>query len=331
MASAVASSKVISQVGSWAGLLHLLLYSTALQACLAYDTVHTDVSNTSHYKELAGGNVLVVDRLHSNELEKRQSADNSTDPGASPVTTLNTDTGLPMPFDTSLGSNFTATTCPNYFTKFLADTTFLSCLPMSLLLQNSMSFFQAVRSPSLLEKTLDVSCSSSLAVCSPLMAKIADELILPSNCQDDYARQNPLVLQAYAGLQAYEPVYEATCLKDSSTSRYWFLQAMESSNADDSYPYYTAVGLELPAGTKASCTAGLKETMSIFAGYAMQKEQPLSQTYLGCATQVNSECGQGFASTQVQSVSKIASTSDGNRFRGDMLLVVSLLILIMLT
>lgn len=42
---------------------------------------------------------------------------------------------LPSPFDTSLGNNFTSSSCPKFFETFLSDSTFQECLPFSLLLQ----------------------------------------------------------------------------------------------------------------------------------------------------------------------------------------------------
>lgn len=310
----------------------LLLWCTTVWTtnCAAYEMTHVDVSNTSYYQELANSGTVVVDQLHYGVLGRRQSDSNSSSSDSSTTTTLNTDTGLPSPFDTSLGSNFTDSTCPTYFSTFLSDSTFLSCLPMSLLLQNSMSFFQAARSPSLLRKTLDTSCSASLAVCSPLMSKFAEQLISQGNCQDDCQRQNPLVMQAYAGLQAYEPLYQATCLKDNATGAYWFSEAMDSDNADDSYPYYTAIGLQLPAGSEPSCTDGLKATMSIFAGYAVQQNQPLSNTYLSCASQVNSKCGSDFATTQIQSVSKVNKSFGTREGCSKGLLIASFLASVML-
>lgn len=305
----------------WSLLLAITIIS---QGCVAYDMTHGDVSNTSFYKELIRQNKIVTDQLHTNALGKRQSESNSSSSDAGATTTLDTDTGLPLPFDTSLGTNFTDSTCPTYFSSFLSDSTFLSCLPISLLLQNSLSFFQAARSPTLLKKTLDTSCSASLAVCSPLMSKFAEQLVSQGNCYDDYQRQNPLVMQAYAGLQAYEPLYQATCLKDNRTGEYWFSTAMDSDNADDSYPYYTAVGLQLPTGSKPNCTDGLRATMSIFASYAVQQSQPLSSTYLSCASQINSKCGTNFAPTQVQSVSKVSKNAAIKKGIGNILLLASL-------
>jgi hypothetical protein len=42
---------------------------------------------------------------------------------------------LPHPFDTTLGNNFTTTSCPAFFNDFLSNQTFNDCLPFSLLLQ----------------------------------------------------------------------------------------------------------------------------------------------------------------------------------------------------
>lgn len=42
---------------------------------------------------------------------------------------------LPSPFDSSLGNNFTASSCPTFFQTFLGNEAFNKCLPLSLLLQ----------------------------------------------------------------------------------------------------------------------------------------------------------------------------------------------------
>lgn len=307
----------------------MLLSSTLIHSCHGYDMTAVDVSNTSYYRELTRQNVVVVDGSHGTitniqhlEQKRTQANETATNEGLTP--SLNTETGLPVPFDTSLGSNFTDAACPQFFNKFLADPTFMSCLPMSLLLQNSMSFFQAARSKSLLTETLDKSCSASLAVCSPLMLQFAAELISPTYCEKDYLQQNPLVMQAYAGLNAYEPLYQATCLKTNVSGDYCFVEAMDSISADDSYPYYTAIGLQLPAGSKPTCSTCLHNTMEIFSGYAVQTGQSLSQTYLGCALQVNQQCGESFANTQVKSVSKVQSTSSGAKLhRGSILMILA--------
>ena len=140
------------------------------------------------------------------------------------------------------------------------------------------------------------------------MTSIASQLMDNKNCGADFRNQQPLVLQAYNGLVAYEPVYKATCLKDADTTEYCFTEAVtNSSNSDDVYPYYTAIGLNLPAGGSPTCNSCLHQSMNIFAQYAVRKEQPLSSTYLGCADAVDGTCGAGFADTAV----KVGSIKSG--------------------
>lgn len=53
---------------------------------------------------------------------------------------------LPRPFDSSIGTNFTTSTCPEFFNNFLSNQTFNECLPFSLLLQVSMASSKASQS-----------------------------------------------------------------------------------------------------------------------------------------------------------------------------------------
>jgi hypothetical protein len=217
-------------------------------------------------------------------------------------------TPLPSPFDTSLGSNFTSQACPDFFNAFLNNATFEDCRPTSLLLQNSNSFFRTSRSPELLSQALDVSCAASLAQCSPLMASLASRLIEDTNCGQDYRSENPLVIQARAGLIAYEPLYRATCIKNGDTGNYCFVDAISnSSNPSDSYPYYTALGTNLPGGSRPTCNKCIQDTMEIFAGYAAMKEQPVSTTYTSTAQQIALGCGPDFVNATVP----VGTTSSG--------------------
>jgi hypothetical protein len=218
-------------------------------------------------------------------------------------------TPLPSPFDTSLGSNFTSPSCPSFFATFLGNATFRACVPVSLLLQNSNSFFRAERSPTLLAQTLDAACGASLAICSPLTADLASELLDDAHCGQDYKLQNPLVMQAYAGLVAYEPVYRATCLKDAATGSYCFDDAItNATDQADAYVYYTALGIAMPTTARPTCSPCLRDTMRIFAGYAADAAQPLARTYLGGAGQIDAACGTAFVATDV----KVGSVSDPN-------------------
>lgn len=88
----------------------------------------TLVETTS--SETASGTAAVSSAVASASSAAATSTGIATAPGSSK-------SALPQPFDTSLGANFTSTACPAYFTKFLADSTFQSCYPFSLLIQVS--------------------------------------------------------------------------------------------------------------------------------------------------------------------------------------------------
>ena len=221
-------------------------------------------------------------------------------------------TPVPVPFDTSLGSNFTSQSCPDFFNTFLANSTFKSCSPISLLLQNSNSFFQAERDATLLSETLDIACNAPLAICSPLMSSLSQELISTTNCGADYDQQNPLVMQAYNGMVAYEPIYRATCLKNPESGSYCFSEAITNASAPaDSYPYYTALGLTMPTSSRPTCDKCLQNTMAIFAGYAADSNQPLASTYTATSYQIDLGCGPTFVNTTVAVAVTGAASSSG--------------------
>lgn len=74
----------------------------------------------------------------------------STNP---PTTTLvtapNTPVTIPQPFDTAnlddTGNNFTSPSCPQFIRTFLADASFQSCVPFSMLLYDSADFIALTR------------------------------------------------------------------------------------------------------------------------------------------------------------------------------------------
>lgn len=49
--------------------------------------------------------------------------------------TASSSASIPQPFDTALGSNFSSSTCPSFINSFLDNSTFVGCVPLSLLLQ----------------------------------------------------------------------------------------------------------------------------------------------------------------------------------------------------
>lgn len=132
------------------------------------------------------------------------------------------------------------------------------------------------------------------------MSSLAKNIIQDSACGQDYQAQNPIVLQAHAGLVAYEPLYRATCLKNPATSNYCFADAItNASNPADSYPYYLALGIALPGSSRPTCTKCLQNAMGIFARAAVDQNQPLSTTYISAAQQIDMGCGPEFVNATV--------------------------------
>ena len=148
----------------------------------------------------------------TNSPSRTTASKTSTFATASPTSTQSP---LPSPFDGSLGNNFTSPSCPAFFQNFLSNTSFSQCLPFSLLLQTSNSFFAVERSLVRLTQTLDATCNVNFNECNTLMSNLATQLTSNANCGADYQAQNPNVMQAYDGFVSYATLYSAGCTKDS--------------------------------------------------------------------------------------------------------------------
>ena len=238
------------------------------------------------------------------ELGPERSLKRASSTNESSTTTA---TSFPSPFDTSLGDNFTAQSCPQFFSTFLGNSTFRSCRAISLLLENSDSFFRASGSAASLDQILDFSCSVNLTACTVFMAHLASDLIKDSACGQDYTLGNPIVTQAYTGMIAYQVTNQATCLKGPTSQDYCFSQsATNNTNAADYYVYFLALGMALPASSRPTCSRCLQMTMQVFENEAQYVGQPLTQTYIPAAQQINLGCGPNFANTSVIVGSKAA-------------------------
>ncbi|KAK4635247.1 hypothetical protein CLAFUW4_01182 [Fulvia fulva] len=214
---------------------------------------------------------------------------------------------LPRPFDTSIGNNFTTTTCPTFFQNFLSNQTLRDCLPFSLLLQTSNSFFTASRSPLRLAQTLNATCSVDFNTCSTLMSQYAQQIQQNSHCGADLEMQNPMVTQAYNGFVSYPTLYHAGCLTDTD-GNYCFSNAVtNTSSPSSSYIYYLPLGVKLPGGARPACNTCLQNTMAIFAETAGNASQPLSQDYGTAAEQVQMICGPQFVDSSI--MTSAATTS----------------------
>ena len=220
---------------------------------------------------------------------------------------------LPKPFDTNLSNNFTTTSCPSFFNTFLSNSTITSCHAISLLLQDSTSFFHTLSSRPATSRTLDAACSAAYDTCSTIFSNLAHDLLQPSACKQDYDLGNPLVTDAYADFMAYDPIYKATCLTSPKNGDYCFLDTVfsNSSSAADYAVYFMPLGAALPTAKDISCDKCLQATMRVFARYAQHDGQPLAGSYLSSARAIGEQCGRGIATVNI-TVGKSVS-SGGSR------------------
>ncbi|KAG0646834.1 hypothetical protein D0Z07_6404 [Hyphodiscus hymeniophilus] len=217
----------------------------------------------------------------------------STSTGIAAATT-DAATPLPSPFDQGFNGNITDS-CQSFMSGMLTNSTFKSCLPFSLLLQNSNSFFQSSKSLVRISQTLDATCAADLNTCAPLMSVFASNITTATACASDLASGNPLIEQARLGLLAYKPLYTASCLRNPSTSSYCFADAVtNASSPTDSYIYYLPLNISLPGGSQPTCDACLKNTMAVFEAASSDRSSALTSDYVSAAMQVNVQCGPNF-------------------------------------
>lgn len=169
-----------------------------------------------------------------------------------------------------------------------------------------------MQSPLSLIRTLDATCHlPSYSSCSNLMYSLATELSTEA-CKNDLSLENPVATQAYNGLVAYDTLYAASCLTSSTTGNYCYAEAVSNSSAPtSSYVYYLPLGMSLPGGARPACTECLKDTMSVFAAAADNRQSGFRNNYAQAAQVVDLTCGPGFVEAGVAS-SGAAKLSQGS-------------------
>ncbi|KAK8048437.1 hypothetical protein PG994_010167 [Apiospora phragmitis] len=185
---------------------------------------------------------------------------------------------LPSPMD-SLPTTFSddaSGKCPAFIQSFLADNTFKSCYPFSMLLQGgSNGFFDAQKSLVSLTQVLDASCKADVKMCTSWLADLTDQFQQDGNCGPELASGNTVVQKAYQGLKAYQPLYSATCLKEPESQAYCYATA-----ATDTKDFSSVYPL-LP--TPEQEHAGF--------GHARLRLSSIAATYESGSTVMNRVCG----------------------------------------
>lgn len=249
-----------------------------------------DDHHTRSSLQLLGFNGAVDTDTGHNEgpLLRRRASGSSSD----------TSTEMPTPFDT-MSINFANATCVSFFQNFLSNSTIMNCHAVSLLLENSNSFFHTLSSAAATSRVLDIACSQPVSECASIMKSLAEEMLQSDNCGPDYESKNAVVQGTYRDLMAYEPMYRATCLTSPDTQNYCFVDAVTNTTMPNDYNvYFMPLGSTLRAD-RLTCNDCLQATMDVFAQWATVDSQSLDGTYLPSARNVNKVCGAGFANTNI--------------------------------
>lgn len=207
---------------------------------------------------------------------------------------------MPEPFDTTSRTNFSSSTCETFVNDFLSNSTFTDCHAMSMLLRNSHSFFQTVRSATALSHVLDISCDADVDKCSAYMTDLAGRLLSKDACGDDFKDGNSIVTDAYTNMVAYEPIYRTTCLKNPNTTDYCFVDAATNSdNSADYSVYFLPFDSSITNAPFPTCNKCLQASMDVFADFAEKDGQFLTRSYLPSAEGINNKCGSDFANLNI--------------------------------
>jgi len=217
---------------------------------------------------------------------------------------------MPTPFDT-VSINFASDSCVSFFKKFLSNTTVMDCHAVSLLLENSNSFFHTLASATATTRVLNTACSQPMSKCASIMTDLAEQMLHRDNCGQDYKSNNSIVQGTYQDLMAYKPMYLATCLTNPTTQNYCFVEAVQNTTAPNDYTlYFMPLGSIVSSG-RLTCGQCLQNTMNIFAHWATVDGQALDTTYLPSARIINNVCGAGYVNANVTVGSDIVTSGAG--------------------
>lgn len=293
--------------------------TNALDLPLSGEIVSDDLQNVSDspLKERAAWDPVQLDSspeeadaTHSPILialeensQTSENNDNNSQPALSQRSTSSSSSSsseTPTPFDTNLSTNFTSDSCPKFFKNFLSDTKFTNCYAISMLLRDSSSFFQTLKSAPATSHLLDLSCAADVDQCSSFMTDLASRITKSDACGKDYDLGNPVVTDAYTDMIIYEPMYRASCLKNPSTGDYCFVDAAtNSSNPSDYDVYFIPYGSAITNAPYPTCNKCVQASMDVFGEWAQKSGQPLAHSYLPSARSINSKCGVSFANANI--------------------------------
>jgi hypothetical protein len=226
-------------------------------------------------------------------------------PSATPVPTIPINPTLPTPFpqpyDTTLSSNFSTTSCYNFFLNMTQTDALRSCRPFSLLLTHSQAFITAQDDINATNTAIWGTCNTALSSnqCDLNMAWFASSL--RSSCATDLSDRNLMAVSALIGLQAFDLMRQAACSVDPVANAYCYVEAVASSDPSSYYFYQLPLGQTVPQITSGACNSCTKSLMSMYLAALSSANVTsltgLQATYGDAATKLNNVCGSSYAQT----------------------------------
>ncbi|KAH9900395.1 hypothetical protein F4778DRAFT_139703 [Xylariomycetidae sp. FL2044] len=286
---------------------------------------------------------IMSEEDHRKLLARRDDGDSSDSDATAITTTIEIDVStttaesasatvasspLPSPFDGALSSNFSGDDggCVDFINDMLSNSTFKQCYAFSLLLQGSQSFFQAQKQLVTITQTIEASCAADVDMCTSYFSDLSSQLISSKNCAEDYEKQNQLVVNAYVGMRAYQPVYRAACLTNPETSAYCFANAVTNlTTPSNVYLYHLPLNDTLPSTAVPSCNTCTSQTMAIYQAATSSRKSYIANTYESAAEQINQVCGSDFVNATLAEASTDSSAPSLHQAPPSLLLLLSLL------
>ncbi|KAG1736140.1 uncharacterized protein EDB91DRAFT_1055802 [Suillus paluster] len=225
-------------------------------------------------------------------------------------------TPFPQPYDTTLSSNFSTTSCYNFFLNMTQTDALRSCRPFSLLLTHSQAFIKIQDDINAVNTDIWGTCNTDISQsqCDLNMAWFVSAL--RSSCATDLNNQNLMAVGALIGLQAFDLMRDAACSVDPVANAYCYVEAVASSDPSSYYFYQLPLGQPLPKITNGACTSCTKSLMSMYSAALTSSNASsltgLQATYGDAANKLNNACGSSYAqSTTVASSSAPKLTNVG--------------------
>ncbi|RKF65786.1 putative c6 zinc finger domain containing protein [Erysiphe neolycopersici] len=287
------------------------------------EDTHEQATSVTHENDRLLQRDLTLDPMLSSNQAYKVAPSKRQMLGLTTTSTIKSTSSLPIPFDVGFNHNIT-TTCQNFMSKMLSSTDFKKCSPISMLLQNSNSFFQTSKNFLRITSLLDTSCSAPVSDCTKLFQTYSLNLTRSDACGPDISHSNPQIESALLGLRAYKTLYTVSCLRTSSPvvncnqkshlsgpdktissigrpeDSYCFANAItNTTNPSNSFIYFLPLNVSLVGSAVPTCNTCLQSTMSVFQLETANRSSVLAHNYHQAASQVNVVCGPQFVNASL--------------------------------